>query len=347
MTWAEDEANKKKRKQVGAAPRSQNRSDEANDDDDDEESDDDDGSSGWEDVEDSDEQGSDDDGWVDVDRDAEDSDGDDAENSDEEGEDEFEECEEDDEDDEDDDEEDEEDEDEEGEDEEGEEGEDEDTKEVANSLPTSNIRRRLEARRLLTSEDFALIAKLKEAQTQRNLDPKIRKRMLDSTNFDEGAGEDDGENTSKQVLPEFAMDPEALGPGMKTSKTTKIERITKILEGRKDEKFDLGGHAGGLTNKEKLRKKNFMMVRKGKRSVTAKVRKSNSDKRYEKMVHVSNCRIVSLNICLLIGAFFVTERANGQRTKKAKKNIRQQYCFCGLNALYYLINLHNFRQNDF
>ena len=47
------------------------------------------------------------------------------------------------------------------------------------------------------------------------------------------------------------------------------------------------GHKGGLTNKEKQRKKNFVMVRKGKRSVANKIRKSNSDVRYDKMKHVS------------------------------------------------------------
>ena len=55
------------------------------------------------------------------------------------------------------------------------------------------------------------------------------------------------------------------------------------MDGRKDKKFTHEGHAGGLTNKEKERKKNYMMVRKGKSSVTAKLRKSNSDVRYEKM----------------------------------------------------------------
>ena len=48
---------------------------------------------------------------------------------------------------------------------------------------------------------------------------------------------------------------------MKTGKTSKIDRITNILEGRKDSKFEHNGHAGGLTNKEKLRKnKDFNWV---------------------------------------------------------------------------------------
>lgn len=69
---------------------------------------------------------------------------------------------------------------------------------------------------------------------------------------------------------------------MKTGKSSKIDRITHILEGRKDTKFDHDGHAGGLTNKEKLRKKNFIMVRKGKKSVNNKSRKAAGLDRHEK-----------------------------------------------------------------
>lgn len=69
---------------------------------------------------------------------------------------------------------------------------------------------------------------------------------------------------------------------MKTGKTSKIDRITHILEGRKDSKFEHDGHAGGLTNKEKLRKKNFVMVRKGKKSVNNKSRKAAGLDRHEK-----------------------------------------------------------------
>lgn len=73
-----------------------------------------------------------------------------------------------------------------------------------------------------------------------------------------------------------------VGAGMKTGKTSKIDRITNILEGRKDSKFEHNGHAGGLTNKEKLRKKNFVMVRKGKKSVNNKTRKAAGLDRHEK-----------------------------------------------------------------
>lgn len=151
-------------------------------------------------------------------------------------------------------------------------------------------KRRIEARRLLTSADFELLAKLKAAQAERAKDPRQRKRTrdMDTSNVLEGldteeGGDDEEGGASSLILPDFTVSPDALAPARRTHKSTKIERITKILEGRKESKFDLGGHGGGLTNKEKERKKNFVMVRKGKRSVASKINKSNSDKRWDKM----------------------------------------------------------------
>lgn len=85
---------------------------------------------------------------------------------------------------------------------------------------------------------------------------------------------------------------------MKTGKSSKIDRITHILEGRKDTKFEHDGHAGGLTNKEKLRKKNFIMVRKGKKSVNNKSRKAAGLDRHEKNTAVGLQIYFSLEILL-------------------------------------------------
>jgi hypothetical protein len=174
---------------------------------------------------------------------------------------------------------------------------------------------RIEAQRLLTAEDFALIAKLKAAQAARIRDPRSRKRAHEESANDGDNLFGDEDNEAKVELPDFAVDPEALGPGMRTKKATKIEKITKILEGRKDSKFDLGGHGGGLTNKEKERKKNFVMVRKGKRSVASKINKSNSDKRYEKMVHVRP---------QLFFYFFVVKMSVYRESNSAEKSEREE-----------------------
>lgn len=94
---------------------------------------------------------------------------------------------------------------------------------------------------------------------------------------------EDEEDENKNSSAEFSIDPAALGAGMKTGKTSKIEKITNVLKGRKEVRYEKEAHGGGLTNKEKERMKNFLMVRKGKRSVVHKVNKSNSTARWEKM----------------------------------------------------------------
>ena len=82
----------------------------------------------------------------------------------------------------------------------------------------------------------------------------------------------------------YMVDADDLKAACRTGKTSKVDRMTKILEGRKEAGgFEHGGHGGGTTNLEKLRKKNYVMVRKGKTSVRNKIRKSNSDVRYDAM----------------------------------------------------------------
>ena len=131
---------------------------------------------------------------------------------------------------------------------------------------------RIDATRILTNEDFDLISRLKVAAAERAHDPKYRTKMKRQR---ENEDDEDANNS-------FTVEPDTLGAGMKTSKMNKIDRIKRVLTGRKESKFEHEGHAGGLTNKEKERKKNYMMVRKGKVSVANKIRRSQSDTRYLK-----------------------------------------------------------------
>jgi len=154
----------------------------------------------------------------------------------------------------------------------------------------SSIRDRLDARRVLTDADFALINKLRTAHLARTLDPKYRgKNSFQLTHNATAllkrkhALDDDGDDDENYNQSEYAVNPDTLAPGARSEKTSKIDRITHVLEGRKEKRFEKEKHAGGLTNTEKLRKKNFMMVRKGKREVRGKISKSNSTTRYEKL----------------------------------------------------------------
>ena len=143
------------------------------------------------------------------------------------------------------------------------------------SVPPQRPKDRIDHTRILSNEDFAMLERLKAAQKEREMNPKFRsKRKRDDAFFD-----------AEEELPgtaSYSVTPSMIAPEVKTSKSDKIARLTRILEGRKENKFEHEGHAGGLTNKEKLRKKNYVMVRKGKASVTHKSRKSNSDQRWTK-----------------------------------------------------------------
>ena len=152
----------------------------------------------------------------------------------------------------------------------------------AASVPPAptDIRDRVDARRILSSDDFELIARLRAAAAERAKDPRYRTKMRNSKKDAAAAAEDEASDGGQSYM----VDAGDLGAECRTGKTTKVDRITKILEGRKENPFEHNGHGGGTTNLEKLRKKNYVMVRKGKKSVRNKIRKSNSDVRYDSMV---------------------------------------------------------------
>jgi hypothetical protein len=193
----------------------------------------------------------------------------------------------------------------------------------------NNIRGRVDARRVLTSDDFALLEKLRAAQAERALDPRNRRKsvLLDSSAALKRKREEDDIEEGAAATAEYSVDASALAPGIRAEKTSKIERIMHVLDGRKDaKKFEHEGHAGGLTNKEKLRKKNFVMVRKGKRAVTHKLRRSTSQVRHAKTLGVSPVRCC---LCVVFGfthdvlrrCVVFTERDSGQRQEEAQENI--------------------------
>ena len=216
-------------------------------------------------IEEEDEEDDDDDGsgeWVDVNSDDEDDDDNDDDDNDDDDNDEDVEDEEDEEDEDD------------IEEDDNEDIEEEDSSQQKQPAQQRDSRNRIDATRILTNEDFNLINRLKTAAAERAHDPKYRTRMKRQRDND-----DDGDDANNQS---FTIEPDSLGAGMKTTKMNKIDRIKRVLTGRQESKFQHEGHAGGLTNKEKERKKNYMMIRKGKVSVANKIRRSQSDTRYLK-----------------------------------------------------------------
>lgn len=154
-----------------------------------------------------------------------------------------------------------------------------------NAYDRNKVVNRVDATRILSSADFALLNRLKEAQAERSKDPRLRtkKAKISHSLNDKKVEEEESDDIVEKPNLSFQVSVESLGPGMKTGKTSKIDRIAHVLQGRKESKFEHGGHRGGLTNIEKERKKNYVMVRRGKKEVLAKMRVSNSDVRYKKM----------------------------------------------------------------
>ncbi|CAM9821884.1 unnamed protein product [Ectocarpus fasciculatus] len=84
-----------------------------------------------------------------------------------------------------------------------------------------------------------------------------RKHNIDIGGSDSEDSDDGGEEGES-----FSVDPRALEGYRKRRRATLEERLEGVIRGR--EKFQANSHAGGLTNAEKERKKNYLMIRKGK-----------------------------------------------------------------------------------
>ena len=256
-------------------------------------------------------------------------------------------------------------------------GDDEEEEDGADAMvptvaPPRDIRNRIDARRILTTEDFQLLERLKTAQAERSRDPKRRSgggsganSAMAKTEARKRAREEDNEEEyTGGTGMSFAVSADSLGAGTKTGKTSKLERIRHVLEGRKESKFEHNGHAGGTTNTEKLRKKNYVMVRRGKREVNNKIRKSNSDQRYDKMhavrviplscvISCSMLIVTSHHLLTITSShssqfnlfFSLTERTNGQRTTEAKADV---VVVCFLSFFVYLccLLLKNWMQKE-
>jgi hypothetical protein len=199
-----------------------------------------------------------------------------------------------------------------------EEEEEEDDSEAPELVAVSTEPRvRLDQRRILTAEDFSLLDKLKSAQRERLSDPRNRskrKRLGD---------DDDDEEEGSRPSQSYAVSEDQIAPEAKVKKATKIERLTRVLEGRVENRFVHDGHAGGLTNKEKQRKKNYVMVRKGKREVATKNRRSNSEVRWQKSKAVSSISSLSLPLSPGWSADCLCRKSSTEETEESAEELKE------------------------
>jgi len=150
-----------------------------------------------------------------------------------------------------------------------------------------DVRQRIDALRSLSADDFERIRLLKKQKEAEERDPRLRaakKRKLRQIAEKQGVTEEQlemeelSEEEEEQIADGLVVEPAHLEGYRKRRKANLEERLESVLKGRM--KFKRNTHGGGLTNNEKKRKKNFVMVRKGSSRVSGKL--ANSEKQVKK-----------------------------------------------------------------
>jgi protein SDA1 len=149
---------------------------------------------------------------------------------------------------------------------------DEDVLDLSKMTPEERekLKQEVSSTRIFSAADFVKMRKLVEREELARRDPREaarRKRAIArGQEFEELSGEDsdaasDGED-GKQIRIKGAVNPDQIMAESVRKRQTKAEKLQKILAGR--EAFESKERAGGSTNTEKQRKKNFLMSKSSK-----------------------------------------------------------------------------------
>ena len=149
--------------------------------------------------------------------------------------------------------------------EEGEDEKDEKVIDLSKMTPEEreNLKQHVSSTRVFTAEDFERMRKLIEREERAKRDPREaarRKRAITRGEEFEGLSGDESESDnsiSEDVRIVGVVNPKDIMAEAKRKRQSKAEKLRKIIAGR--EKFEAKERAGGSTNVEKLRRKNFMM----------------------------------------------------------------------------------------
>jgi len=135
----------------------------------------------------------------------------------------------------------------------------------------NKLKQEVSSTRIFTATDFAKMRKLVEREERARRDPREaarRKRAIaKGQEFDELSEDDfDSDDDEDQIRIKGAVNPDTIMAEAKRKRKSKAEKLKKVLAGR--EKFESNERAGGSTNTEKERKKNFLMSKSSKRART-------------------------------------------------------------------------------
>jgi len=124
--------------------------------------------------------------------------------------------------------------------------------------------------RIFSTADFIKMRKLVERERRLKCDPREaarRKRAIArGQEFEELSDDSSVEMDDDEVRIKGAVNPYEIMAEAKRKRQSKAERIEKILAGR--EKFETNDRAGGSTNTEKKRRKNFLMSKSSREART-------------------------------------------------------------------------------
>ena len=154
---------------------------------------------------------------------------------------------------------------------------DEDVLDLAKLTPEERekLKQEVSSTRVFTTADFIKMRKLVEREERAKRDPREaarRKRAIArGQGFEELSGDEDSDMDSddEEIHIKGAVNPGEIMAEATRKRKSKAEKLEKVLAGR--EKFETKARAGGSTNTEKERRKNFLMT-KSSRSTRAKGR---------------------------------------------------------------------------
>jgi protein SDA1 len=153
------------------------------------------------------------------------------------------------------------------------EGTDEESKEEVLDLSKmtaeerDKLKQHVSSTRIFTASDFAKMKKLVEREERARRDPREaarRKRAIArGQEFEELSEEDsDASVDEDHIHVKGAVNPDEIMAEAKRKRQSKAEKLQKIVAGR--EAFEAKERAGGSTNAEKQRRKNFLMAKASK-----------------------------------------------------------------------------------
>jgi protein SDA1 len=124
------------------------------------------------------------------------------------------------------------------------------------------LKQHVSSTRVFTAADFEKMRRLVEREERAKRDPREaarRKRAIaQGREFEELSDEEsDVDSDDEEIRISGAVNPGEIMAEAKRKRTHKAEKLKKIIAGR--DKFESKERAGGSTNVEKLRKKNFLM----------------------------------------------------------------------------------------